>query len=202
MILKAVKGTVWLLVGAAVGFLGLQAYLWHNPPLKRLTAWRVQQPAYDALQSDLAGDLPLALVPLPPGGIVGPRPTERQVKKLEKKLGEPLPPGPLLAVVEIEKLPEGGTAVVSLEPIVGTDRAEAKVRIYPSKIKFFGWELERSLGIYYGQSFGALKGRVVQVEFTQSLVRTGPVVWEAKAGTLLTPLGTAGYVTVGGKIRF
>ena len=203
MILKGIKTSALLLVGGLVVFLGLQAWQWYHPS-KRLTAWRIQPTPYRAVDASLVRDIPEGLIPLPPGGIVGLKPSKREVQKLEKKLGGEIPKaGPILAVVEVEKLPDGGRAVVTLEPVPeAPDTSRAVVTIFPRKKKFFELEIERSVGGYYGQGLGRLDGRFFALDFEQSVLRTGPVVWGFKAGTFLLPEGTFSYVMVGGRVRF
>ena len=202
--MSILKHTTTLIVGAILAFAGLQVWQWYHPsPLRTLA--RPVQPPYDAADARLSRAIDKVVIPSPPEGIVALRPTQKQRDKIQKKVGGELPSGDILAIKDIGRLPDGATAVVTLSPdLEHGGAAAAHVRIYPKKSPFFQWTLERSIGAYWGQGFGdqRLSGRLLSVEFTQSLFRTGPLKWEAKAGTMLTPYGNFEYIMVGAKATF
>jgi len=199
---KLLTHTLALVAGAAVVFLGLQVIQWYFP-FKDVTAWRVARTPYNAPESSLTRGIEKVVLPTPPGGIVALKPTSKESAKLEKKLGGKLPTGPLLSVTEIKDLCSGGRVVVSLEPAANPEApVGVVVTVYPNKARLFEWRLQRSLGLYYGQGIGELKGSVVNIEFTQDLFRVGPAITSAKAGAFLTPYGNFEYVAIGAKITF
>lgn len=104
-------------------------------------------------------------------------PTAEEVSKIEAKTGMKLPPGPLLGVKDLEAMPYGGQAVLTVNP--DTKHVEATIHVEPAP--FFELLNDREL------SFDAIKffdrdlvsGRV---EIAQSFLRTGQVTWKAGLG--------------------
>ena len=201
MIRKALSHTLSLVVGAAAVFLVLQAIQWYYPsPLGSL--YNPSRTHEVAIRSPVARGV--ASTPVPSNPVVL-TPTPKQAKKIEKKLGSPLPPGKLLTVAEVKSICQGADIVVTLEPVDVT-RPEAGektvVTVYPKKRKFFEWKLERSVGLYTGYGSGSITGQIWNAEFEQSLFRVGPAILSVKAGGFVGSLGNFGYVMVGAKVTF
>ena len=190
-----------LLVGAALAFGGLSLWNWYHPAKDR-TMFRVVQAHYRAPESRLEGLRGIDKVTVPVPALAVLKPSQKAVEKLEKKLGGELPKGQeILSIKEIDVLPHGGRGVISLE-VDSEGVGHTNLTIYPKKKPLFEFTLGRSIGVYGGVGFGHLGGQVWNVEFEQGLFRLGPAEVGAKVGLFVTPLGSDGYVMVGGRVRF
>ena len=189
---------------AITAFASIQVYLWFNPPLDG-SLYRNPNTPYEAPESPLIDDLDIPKVTLPPKEISALKPSERDVKKIEKEIGGKLPTGPLLSVREIKELCRGGKLVLTMEPVDVTKPEGAQrvvPTIFPNKVPFFEWTLKREFSVAYGQSFGNFAGSFVHLDLRQELVRTGPVEWFVAGGAFVGQGWSNAYVEGGGRITF
>ena len=179
----------------------LQVQQWYFPPKGRTILKVIQEP-YEARSVDVLEGVDRVVVPVE---IELLKPTEREVKKIEKEIGGKLPAGPLLSVREIKELCRGGKLVLTLEPVDVTKPEGAQrvvPTIFPNKVPFFEWTLKREFSVAYGQSFGNFAGSFVHLNLRQELLRTGPVQWFVEGGAFVGSGWSNAYVEAGGEVTF
>lgn len=190
--------------GLAVGltvFSALQVQQWYFPPKWR-TLYKAVQTPYEPARSDVVKGVDQVVIPVE---IEALKPSEREVKKIEKEIRGKLPSGPLLTVREIKELCRGGKLVLTLEP-VDVSQPEGAQRvvptIFPNKVPFFEWTLKREFSVAYGQSFGDLTGSFIHLNLHQELARTGPIEWFVGGGAFVGRGWGNAYVEGGGRATF
>ena len=165
-----------LVIGGGIAVISILN--WYSPPDAK-TLYRVVRSHYVASEQDVVKDIPSGSIPAVLKTL---EPTDKQEKKLEKKLGGELPPGKILSVKDIESLCNGGYIVVSLPEIkVGEENKpqELTVTVYEKKQKFFDWMGDRELFV------GG--GNVYMTELKQNLFRAGPIITQVRIGIMYNP---------------
>lgn len=107
-------------------------------------------------------------------------PTPSQVETIEKKIGAPLPEGPLLTIVDIPKLEEGGKGVGYLDP-----EGKTKFKVYPNKRDWLAIGDKRELVFEYEKEFGEGAQDQFSAEIGASFLRTSRIDWYGTAGVEL-----------------
>lgn len=107
-------------------------------------------------------------------------PTPVQIESIEKKIGAPLPEGPLLTIVDIPILKEGGKGVGYLDP-----EGKTKFKIYPNKRDWLALGDKRELVFEYEKQFGKEAQDQLRAEISASFLRTSRIEWYGTAGVEL-----------------
>jgi len=166
---KTMRWGVRVLVLLGVVSLGLNIYSWIKPP-DMATMYRYIAPIrpYVAPQAREISNVDSTPVCVE---TIEYKPTEKQKKEIEKKIGGDLVSGRLLNLVDIKKLPYGGKGVISTpDPTEENPNPQTTLTVYPNKQPLFelGGLREFSVGV------NPLDTERWDVELSQDLFRVGP----------------------------
>jgi hypothetical protein len=119
-------------------------------------------------------------------------PTEKQAAKFEQQFGFSPKDRDILAIGTIPVAPEGGAVAVS----VLREGGQAEITFTPKAKRFLQFGGIREVAIWYNPL-----DHLGQVEYSQDLLRTGPVVWRGRVYGVAGSRSDFG-LAIGAAVRF
>lgn len=186
---------LYVVVGMSVS--GVIAYTWcnHHVPIIPNEVNRPYIPPFIKELSKVEGSPT-------PKEIVVLRPSQREIEAIQEAIGGPLPSEDLLGIVEVGKLPYGGKVIETITPVFsdkyGKIVDKTTLTVYPNKRPFYEWIGKGELGLYSGYLENE---RVYNFEFSEDVLRLGPIILTGKTGIMWGDINSNKYILVGIKVN-